>query len=116
MGQHGGEHRHHGLSRGVEIGSRKPAGLVVGRQLIHEELELAFALYLAGGQPIPHQLEHADDMAAVHLMPIFFGGRQIFRKWLSFLRNPVSLKWSTERGLFYISYPFTISKEVNDYG
>ncbi len=51
---------------------------MVGRQLFHEKLELAFALYLAGGQQILHQLEHADDMAAVHLFPIHLGGRQIF--------------------------------------
>ena len=43
-GEDGGENRGHSLLRRVEGGTGEPLGLVVGRELVQQELELVFSL------------------------------------------------------------------------
>ena len=53
-GQHRGDHRQHGLLRGIQRGAGEPLGLVVGRELRQQELELVLALHAAGCQELLH--------------------------------------------------------------
>ena len=60
-----GHDRGHGLFCAVECSTSKPSGLVVWRQLAHQELEVTLALYFAGFQQILHQLEDRNDVPAL---------------------------------------------------
>ena len=58
----GGENRQHGLLPGVKRRPRHPSRLVFRWELFHEQLEVVFALDLAGSKQILQELEHRNDM------------------------------------------------------
>ena len=58
----GGEDRQHGLFPRVESCPRQPSRLVVIGEQLHEQLELALALDLAGGQQVLKEFEYRHNV------------------------------------------------------
>jgi len=77
-GQNSGHDRGHGLFRGVEGGAGEPFGLVLLRQVIHEELKLVSPRYHAGSQQFLHQLEHGHDVPPLSKCSVYLLGRKVF--------------------------------------